>query len=92
MSLGGSNEFIECFAVAEGDSRAVVELAGVGVEVGFAADDGGRWGRYRRMSQLVFSLVSPSQRQWGERKTHPRPCRRRGVGDGPFPGFDPGSV
>lgn len=28
-------------AVAEGGSQAVVELAGVGVEVGFAADDGG---------------------------------------------------
>lgn len=42
VSMGGSNEFVECFcvgAVVEGGSGAVVELVGDGVEVG-ACDEG----------------------------------------------------
>ena len=48
VSMGGSNEFVECFcggAVAEGGSGAVVELVGDGVEVGLVAGDGGSFGK-----------------------------------------------
>ena len=43
VSMGGSNEFVECFwgAVAEGSSGVVVEVVGDGVEVGLVAGDGG---------------------------------------------------
>ena len=47
VSMGGSNELVECFcggAVAEGGSGAVVELVGDGVEVGLVAGDGGSFG------------------------------------------------
>ena len=46
--MGGSSELIECFCggtVAEGDSGAVIELVGDGVEVGLVADDGGSFGQ-----------------------------------------------
>ena len=48
VSMGGSNEFVECFcggAVAEGGSGAVVEFVGDGVEVGLVAGDGGSFGQ-----------------------------------------------
>jgi len=47
VSMGGSNEFVECFcwgAVVEGGSGAVVELVGDGVEVWLVAGDGGSFG------------------------------------------------
>ena len=47
VSMGGSNEFVECFcggAVAEGGSGAVARLVGDGVEVGLVAGDGGSFG------------------------------------------------
>ena len=48
VSMGGSNEFVECFcggAVAEGGSGAVARLVGDGVEVGLVAGDGGSFGQ-----------------------------------------------
>ena len=48
VSMGGSNEFVECFcwgAVAEGGSGAVVQFVGDGVEVGLVAGDGGSFGK-----------------------------------------------
>ena len=48
MSLGGSNDFVECLgggAVAEGGSGAVVQFVGDGVEVGLVAGDGGSFGQ-----------------------------------------------
>ena len=48
MSMGGSNELVECFcggAVAEGGSGAVVQFVGDGVEVGLVAGDGGSFGK-----------------------------------------------
>ena len=47
VSMGGSNEFVECFcwgAVVEGGSGAVVQFVGDGVEVGLVAGDGGSFG------------------------------------------------
>ena len=48
VSMGGSNEFVECFcwgAVAEGGSGAVARFVGDGVEVGLVAGDGGSCGQ-----------------------------------------------
>lgn len=47
VSMGGSNEFVECFcggAVVEGGSGAVVQFVGDGVEVWLVAGDGGSFG------------------------------------------------
>ena len=47
VSMGGSNEFVECFcggAVVEGGSGAVARLVGDGVEVWLVAGDGGSFG------------------------------------------------
>ena len=48
MSMGGSNEFVECFcggAVAEGGSGAVARFVGDGVKGGLVAGDEGSFGQ-----------------------------------------------
>ena len=62
VSMGGSNEFVECFCggvVAEGGSEAVVELVGDGVEVGLVAGDGGSFGQVA-MDEPVGIFVGSS--------------------------------
>ena len=61
MSMGGSNEFVECFcwgAVAEGGSGAVVELVGDGVEVGLVAGAGGFLRIHRREGKQMPCSMS----------------------------------
>ena len=68
VSMGGSNEFVECFcggAVAEGGSGAVVEFVGDGVEVGLVAGDGGSFGKVSADESVGVSLVPLSQGLWG---------------------------
>ena len=78
VSMGGSNEFVECFcggAVAEGGSGAVARLVGDGVEVGLVAGDGGSFGQVAADEPVgVFVGSSLSQGLWGERRTPPRRC------------------
>lgn len=55
VSMGGSNEFVECFcggAVAEGGSGAVARFVGDGVEVGVVAGDALNQGRCTRWPRL----------------------------------------
>lgn len=46
VSMGGSNEFVECFCwgAVVGGSGAVVQFVGDGVEVWLVAGDGGSFG------------------------------------------------
>ena len=60
VSMGGSNEFVECFcwgAVAEGGSGAVVQFVGDGVEVGLVAGDGAPLARETMFSVVAWGLA-----------------------------------
>ena len=60
VSMGGSNEFVECFcwgAVAEGGSGAVVQFVGDGVEVGLVAGDGDPLARETMFSVVAWGLA-----------------------------------
>ena len=59
VSMGGSNEFVECFcggAVAEGSSGVVVEVVGDGVEVGLVAGDGDSFGKISADKQAGYQI------------------------------------
>ena len=94
MSMGGSNEFVECFcwgAVAEGGSGAVVELVGDGVEVGLVAGDGGSFGQVSADEPVGVFVGSSLPGAVGVSEKHVHACvAGQALVAGHFPALVPG--